>query len=100
MDMAGSVSDATMASRLLPIPPNVDPASSPARIRKNVPSARRYTSAMMFPAKFIGVWEVNVGTSRPAESVEANRMYGVAVKIHEVVVETTGCFRKSLARSA
>jgi hypothetical protein len=40
-----------------------------------------------------------MGTNNPAASVEANTMYGVAVKIHEVVVETTGCFRKSLARS-
>ena len=72
--MAGSVSDATIASRLLPIPPNADPVSSPARIRKNVPSARRYTSAMMFPAKFRGVCEVNVGTNNPAASVEPNTM--------------------------
>jgi hypothetical protein len=39
--MAGSASVATIASRLLPIPPNADPASSPARIRKNVPNASR-----------------------------------------------------------
>ena len=32
--MAGSASVATMASRLLPIPPNADPASKPARIKK------------------------------------------------------------------
>lgn len=54
----------------------------------------------MLPAKFMGDWDANAGTSRPAESVEANRMYGVAGKIHEVVVEITGCLRKSLARSA
>jgi hypothetical protein len=48
----------------------------------------------------MGVWDVNVGTNSPAERVVANTMYGVAVKIHEVVVEITGCFRKSLARSA
>ena len=54
----------------------------------------------MLPAKLSGVLEINTGTSSPAASVEANRMYGVAVKIHEVVVETTGCLRKSLTRSA
>ena len=41
MIMAGSVSEATIASRLLPIPPNEEPASSPARMRKNVPSASK-----------------------------------------------------------
>ena len=54
----------------------------------------------MLPAKSSGVLETKTGTNNPAASVEANTMYGVAVKIHEVVVETTGCFRKSLARSA
>ncbi len=55
---------------------------------------------MMFPAKFIGVCEMNVGTSRPAVKIEANTMYGVAVKIQEVVVEITGCLWNSLAKSA
>lgn len=98
--MAGSANVATIASRLLPIPPNADPASSPARIRKNVPNASKYTSAMMFPAKFSGVCETNTGISNPAATVEAKTMYGAAIKIHEVVEEITGCFRKSLARSA
>ena len=39
--MAGSVRDATIASRLLPMPPNADPVSRPARIRKNVPRASK-----------------------------------------------------------
>ena len=82
--IAGSARVAMIASRLLPMPPNADPASSPARIRKNVPRARRYTSAMMLPAKLSGVWERNTGINRPAATVDANTMYGAAVKIQEV----------------
>ena len=47
----GSASVATIASRPLPMPPNADPASGPAKIRKKVPSANIHTSAMMLPAK-------------------------------------------------
>jgi hypothetical protein len=72
--MAGSASVATMASRLLPIPPKADPASKPARIKKNVPRAKRYTKAMTLPAKFNGFWETKIGTKSPAASVEAKTM--------------------------
>ena len=66
--IAGSATAAMVISRLLPMPPNALPGSSPPSARKNLPSASRPTSASTSPNKLIGACTVTIGTSRPATS--------------------------------
>ena len=94
----GSARAATATSRLLPMPPNALPASSPASARKNVPS-RKSDMSRMIPAKASGGREVRTGAASAATSIAPASTYGVARKIQDVVSETTGVLPSSLRRS-
>src|SRR5665648_54213 len=97
--IAGSTRAATNISLLEPIPPKALPVSSPTSTTKNRATAKRYITAMMSPAKPKGRDVVYMGIMRPAESMAANEIMGVAENIQEAVWDTTCSFLNSFARS-
>ena len=70
--IAGSAMAEMVISRLLPMPPNALPGSSPPSARKNRPSAIKPTTASAPPNKLIGAFAVTIGTISPADNAVRN----------------------------
>jgi len=99
MIMAGSASDAIIASRLDPMPPKLVPTSSPARARKNRPLPSSAAIAIRSADHENKSPVRKVGTSDAATQVAAKTRYGMTRNSHEALSANTTSLRIRRTRS-
>jgi hypothetical protein len=95
----GSASEASVTSRLAPMPSKLDPVSKAATTVTNRITPSTYANATRSPVNARGAGNPPQGTSVVAASADANPTTGPARKTHDVVWLYTAPLRRSRARS-